>query len=48
MGQTSNDDIEMLKSRIDIDELMLDNKYKLFNDIESNTKLCIYQIYCKL
>jgi hypothetical protein len=49
MGQTSNDDdIELLKARIDNIELMLQNQNKLISDIESNIKHCIYQIYCKL
>jgi len=48
MEQTSNDDIELLKSRIDNIELMLENPNKLCNEIESNIKHCKYQIYCKL
>ena len=48
MEQTSNDDMELLKSRLDNTELMLENQNKLFNDIEGNIKHCIYQIYCTL
>ena len=49
MGQTTNDDdIELLKARIDNIELMLQNQNKLISDIESSIKHCIYQIYCKL
>ena len=48
MGQTSNDGTELLKSRIDNIEFMLENQNKAFNDIEANIKQCIYQIYCKL
>jgi len=46
--QTSNDDIELLKARIDNIEVMLESQNKLISDIESNIKHCIYQIYCKL
>ena len=46
--QTSNDDIELLKARIDNIEIMLESQNKLISDIESNIKHCIYQIYCKL
>ena len=48
MEQTSNDDIELLQSRVDDIELMIENQNKLFNAIEANVKHCIYQIYCKL
>ena len=48
MGQPTNDDIELLKARIDNIEVMLQNQNKLISDIESNIKHCIYQIYCKL
>ena len=42
MEQTSNGDIELLKSRIDNIELMIENQNKLFNDIEANIEhLCI-------
>ena len=48
MEQTSNDDIELLKSRIDNLELMLENQNELFNDTKAIIKHCTYQIYCKL
>ena len=48
MGQPTNDDIELLKARIDNIEVMLQNQNKLIGDIESNIKHCTYQIYCKL
>ena len=48
MGQTSNDDVELLKSRIDNIEVMLENQNKLISDIEASLKHCIYQIYCTL
>ena len=48
MGQNTNDDVELLKSRIDNIDLMLENQNKLISDIESSIKHCIYQIYCKL
>ena len=44
MAQSSNDDVDMLKSRIDNVELMLGKQSKLINDIEANIKHCIYQI----
>ena len=48
MGQTTHDDVELLKSRIDSIELMLENQNELISDIEAIIKHCIYQIYCKL
>ena len=48
MGQTSNDDVELLKSRIDNIEVMLENENKFIGDIEASIKRCTYQIYCKL
>ena len=48
MGQTTNDDMELLKARIDNIEVMLETQNKLIGDIEANIKHCIYQIYCKL
>ena len=48
MGQTGNDDVELLKSRIDNIEVMLENQNKSVSDIEASIKHCIYQIYCKL
>ena len=48
MAQSSNDDVDRLKSRIDNIELMLEKQNKLINDIEASIKHCIYQIYCKL
>ena len=40
--------IDLLKSRIDNIELMLENQDKLISDIEASSKRCIYQIDCKL
>ena len=48
MGQTTNDDVDMLKSKIDDIELMLENRNKLISDIEASIKHCISRIYCKL
>ena len=48
MGQTTNDDVDVLKSRIDDIELMLGSQNNLISDIEASVKHCIYQIYCKL
>ena len=48
MGQTTNDDVDVLKSRIDNIELMLENQSKLISDTDASVKHCIYQIYCKL
>ena len=48
MGQTTNDDVELLESRIDNTELMLENQNKLISDIEASIKHCIYRTYCKL
>jgi len=48
MVQTTNDDVDMLKPRIDNIELMLETQNKLISDIEASIKHCIYQIYCKL
>ena len=48
MGQTTNDDVDMLKLRVDNIELMLENQNKLISDIEASIKLCTYQIYCRL
>jgi len=45
--QTTNDDVDVLKSRIDNVELMLESQ-NLISDIEANIKHCVYQIYCKL
>ena len=38
MGQTTNDDVEILKSRIDNIDLMLANQHKLIIDIEASIK----------
>ena len=43
---TGNDDIELLKSRIDNIEVMLEQQNKFISDIEANIKHCRYQIYC--
>ena len=43
MGQTTNDDVELLKSRSDNIELMLENQNNLISDIEARIKLCIYR-----
>ena len=48
MKPTTNDDVELLKSRIDNIEIMMEKQNKLINDMEANIKHCIYQIYCKL
>jgi hypothetical protein len=48
MAQSSNDDVDMLKSRTDNIELMQEKQIKLINDIEASMKHCIYPIYCKL
>ena len=48
MGETTNDDIDLLKARIDNIEVMLENPNKFTCDLEANIKYCIYQIYCKL
>ena len=48
IGGTGNDDIELLKSRIDNIEVMIEKQNKFISDIEANIKHCIYQIYCKL
>ena len=48
ISRLDNDDIELLKLRIDNIEMKLQNQNKLINDIEANIKQCIYQIYCKL
>jgi hypothetical protein len=40
MGQTRNDDVELLKSRIDNIEVMLENQNKLISDIEASVKHC--------
>ena len=44
MVQTSNDDVELLKSRIDNIEVTLESQNKLISDIEASIKHCIYQI----
>jgi len=41
MGQTTNDDVDMLKSRTDNIELILENQNKLISDIEASIKHCI-------
>ena len=38
MAQSSNDDVDMLKSRIDNNDLMLEKQSKLVNDIEAIIK----------
>ena len=48
MGQTTNDDADALKSRIDSTELLIEKQNKLISDIEASIKHCIYQNYCKL
>ena len=48
MGQTTNNDVELLKSRNDNIELMLESQNKLISDIEARIKHCIYQTHCKL
>ena len=48
MAQSNNDDVDMLKLRIDNLELTLEKQNKLNNDIEASIKHCIYQMYCKL
>ena len=48
MKPTTNDDVELLKSRIDNIEITMEKQNKLINDMEANIKHCIYQIYCKL
>ena len=48
MTQSHNDDVDMLKSRIDDIELMLEKQNKLISDVEASIKHCRYQIYCKL
>ena len=48
MRQTTNDDVDVLKSRIDNIDLMLENQNKLISYIEASVKHGIYQIYCKL
>ena len=48
MGQTTNDDVDVLKSRIDNIELTLEKQNKQIRDVEASIKLCIHQIYCKL
>ena len=48
MAQSSNDDVAMLKSRIETVELMIEKQNKLINDIEASIQHCIYQIYYKL
>ena len=48
MAQSANDDVDMLKSRIDNIELMLEKQSKLISDIEASIEHCINQIYCKL
>ena len=48
MAQSSNDDVDMSKSRIDNIEAMLEKQNKLIKDIEASINHCIYQIYCKL
>jgi len=47
-GQTTHDDVDVLKSRIDNIELMLEDQNKLISDIEASIKHCIYQVYCDL
>ena len=46
--QTTNEDIELLKSRTDNIELMLENQSKLTSDIGASIKHCIHQMYCNL
>ena len=48
MAPSSKDDVDMLKSRIDNIELMLEKQNKVISNIEASIKPCIYQIYCKL
>ena len=43
MRQTSNDDVELVKSRIDNIEVMLENRNKLIGDFEASMKHCINQ-----
>ena len=47
IGHTTNDDVDVLKSRIDNIGLML-KRNKLSSDIEASIKHCIYQTCCKL
>ena len=47
MGQATNDDVDVLKTRNDNIELMLEEQNKLISGIEANIKHWIYQIYCK-
>ena len=48
MAQSSNDDVDTLKPRIDNVEFMLEKQNKLINDIKASIKHCICQIYFKL
>ena len=48
MGQTTNDDVDVLKSRIDNIELVLENQNILIRAMEASITHCIYQIYCNL
>ena len=41
MVQTTNDDVDVLKSRIDNIELTLENQNKIISDIEASVKHCI-------
>ena len=48
MGQTTNDDVDVLKSRIDNIELMLEKPNKLISDLEASIRHCIHQVSSKL
>ena len=43
--QTTNDDVDVLKSRIDSIELMLETQNELISDIEASVKRCIYHFF---
>lgn len=45
---TNDEQIDLLKSRIDNLELILQKQMKLVEDMERNIQNCLYKIYCKL
>jgi len=45
---TNDEQIDLLKSRIDNIELILQKQMKLIEDVEKNIQNCLYKIYCKL
>ena len=47
MKPTTNDDVELLKSRIDNIEITMEKQNKRINDMEATIKHCIYESVCK-